>query len=185
MLYWPANSHPPKITSANLGIATPHFLPRPNGSSQMGATDKWNGLSSPPSLCSVIGPEISGPQNDVSSKSLDQVKAVITLKPPLNRRSTFARIAPYGFLPQALSLRFWSPRILMGRINWLKATCAALPIPPLMPGSLLNGLGTNSSHKSLSSGRPFASKRGARNCRQREKLGLFWFRGQKMQYVLL
>src|SRR5438105_632399 len=180
MLYWPANSHPPTKTSANLGSEAAHFLPRPKGSSQMGATDKWKGRSSPPSLCSGMGPEISGPQNEVSSKSLDQVKAVITLKPLLNRRSTFASKASYWFLPQALSLRFWSPRILIGRINWLRATCAVLPIEPVMLGSLLKGLGTNSSYRRLSKGRPFASKRGARNCCQSEKLGRFWFRGQKM-----
>ena len=47
------SSHPPATALAIFAIDEPNRRPRPTGISQMGATDRCNGRSSPPSLCST------------------------------------------------------------------------------------------------------------------------------------
>src|SRR5574340_1018240 len=93
ILYCPVSCHPPRKMSANLDIDPASGLPRPMGISQIGAMERWKGRSSPPSLCSTTRPAISGPQNDVSSKSFDQVNELITENPLLKRRSTLTSMA--------------------------------------------------------------------------------------------
>src|SRR6266404_4262576 len=92
---WPVSSQPPTMKLSAFGIELNHCLPRPTGSSQTEATEWWKGRSSPPSLCSINAPAISGPTIDVSSKSREYVNAYSTLKPLLNRCSAFESRASY------------------------------------------------------------------------------------------
>src|SRR5260370_8141419 len=74
IVYWPVSSQPPTTALAIFGIELPKCCPRPIGISQIGATDKWYGRSSPPSLCSTLKPAISGPMSHVTSNSFDQLQ---------------------------------------------------------------------------------------------------------------
>src|SRR5260370_30634319 len=80
---WPVSSHPPTNALAIFGIELPNRCPRPTGSSQIGATDRCRGRSSPPSLCSTWMAAISGPVNDVSSYSFDHLNTFMILTPSL------------------------------------------------------------------------------------------------------
>src|SRR5260370_2581946 len=86
---WPVSSHPPTKALAIFGMELPNRCPRPTGNSQIGATDRCSGRSSPPSLCSTWMPAISVPISEVSSYSFDHVNELIMLKPLLNLCSTF------------------------------------------------------------------------------------------------
>src|SRR5262249_16629343 len=113
--------------------------------------------SSPPNLCSMIGPEISGPKNDVSSKSFDQVKAVSKPNPLLKRCSTFTSIASYWFFPQGFEALFTPPHSGMGRTRSKKLRLLLVYRPRATAGipfscSPLKGFGLSSSAKNLSFG---------------------------------
>src|SRR5215469_1291191 len=117
------------------------------------------GRSSLPSLCSVIGPEISGPQKEVSSKSFDQVKEANRLNPLLKRCSTFASMASYWFFPHGLELSVTSPHSGIERIRSWKLRLLAVYRPRATAGVVpsarvkwKNGFGMSSSHRNLSFG---------------------------------
>src|SRR5260370_33496773 len=57
-VYWPVSSQPPATASAIFGIEPPKCFPRPTGISQIGATDKWYGRSSPPTFCCTLTPPL-------------------------------------------------------------------------------------------------------------------------------
>src|ERR1700737_3131748 len=126
---------------ATAGALPQNLRPFPIGSSQIGAMDRMCGRSSPPSLCSGIGPEISGPQNDVSSVSLEKVYAVMMLKPLLKRRSSLVSSPSYWFLPQGFDFSVMPPRILIGRNRSPIERKFAVASEPVTPGKFLNGLG--------------------------------------------
>src|SRR5712692_5687931 len=167
--YVPESSQPPIKALAALGMVPQNLWPLPIGTSQIGATERMWGRSSPPSLCSGIGPEISGPQNDVSSRSLDHVYAAIIPKPLLKRRSILTCRASYWFLPHGLEFLVMPPRILIGRNKSPTERKFAVASAPVTPGNPWNGLGIWSSHAKAwpaalsppaSNGLPLASKRG-------------------------
>ncbi len=59
----------------------------------------------------------------MSSINLDHVKALITLKPLLKRRSTLATSASNWLCPVELLFSVMVPSIFTGFSNWLKESC--------------------------------------------------------------
>src|ERR1035437_2837972 len=99
MLNWPESCHPPTTKSRAFGIDLPSACFPAIRIWQVGWLEGLNGPFSPPSLCSIFPPAISGPVHDVSSNSLLQVKELMIAKPLLNRCSTLASMASYWLVP--------------------------------------------------------------------------------------